>query len=84
MKIDFKLFKKKMSIRRRRRKKDLMIITKDQDQIDEVQEDRRWEKIKMKIDSGAIDTCIPPYSGKEVKTPRVTDVQSEGELSSSE
>ena len=35
------------------------IITKDKDQIGQVQEDDKWEKIITKIDSETIGTCIP-------------------------
>ena len=42
-------------------------MTKDQEHIDQVQEDDQWERIIMKIDSGAIDTCIPPDVGKRFK-----------------
>ena len=47
--------------------KQILIITKDRDQINQVQEDDKWEEIIMKIDSGAIDTCIPTDVGKRFK-----------------
>ena len=50
-----------------KKEKNILIITKDQEHIDQVQEDDQWERIIMKIDSGAIDTCIPPDVGRRFK-----------------
>ena len=39
---------------------------KSVDHVD-VQQEGEWEKIVLKVDSGAIDTCIPPHVGQHFR-----------------
>ena len=44
-----------------------MCLTKGTENLDQVQKDEDRERIILKIDSGAVDTCIPPEVGKKLK-----------------
>ena len=57
---------KKKSRKKTQRYKEVSCLMKE-GTLDQVSEDRGWEKITLKVDSGAIDTCIPPSVGKAFK-----------------
>ena len=57
---------KKKSRKKSKRHLDIQCITRD-NTIAQVSDDQGWEKMSIKIDSGAIDTCVPPSVGQAFK-----------------
>ena len=65
---EFKTVAHKKKLRKKtQRNKEVMCLVKEGGTLDQVSEDQGWEKITLKVDSGAIDTCIPPSVGKAFK-----------------
>ena len=58
---------KKKSRKKTQRNQEVMCLVKEGGNLDQVSDDQGWEKITFKVDSGAIDTCIPPSVGKAFK-----------------